>query len=248
MRVTTDATDKSAPSWAPSSDALVFAVTGQGIYSSTQGVGGTWGAPVQLHSGATDATPDWQTTAPQKVAPPSITGGVAPQTASFCRQRTEPGSGPTAVGLRIPVAALRLGGEQLRRHRRRNRFDVRRRVRGYRKHISRRGHGGRTSPAPTASDPSAATGIVTLAGTVNPPVNTSYPVIIAPVHEHDGARTSATSCRCPTGRGRGRSRSPSRISGRSAPRRRDRASPSSARRTAPSRSRATCTGCRSGPR
>ena len=59
-QVTADALfpgDKTAPNWSPASDALVYSVTGTGIYASTK-VSGTWQAPVQEHSGV-DTTPDW---------------------------------------------------------------------------------------------------------------------------------------------------------------------------------------------
>ena len=185
VRVTTDPTDKSAPSWAPSSDALVFAVTGQGIYSSTQGVGGTWGAPVQLHSGATDATPDWQTIAPQKVAPPSINGGVAPQTGQLLSTTNGTWIGASAVGFayqwqRCDSAGnncVAIGGATGSTYAVVS-ADVGNTLRVVVTAVNVAGT--------TASDPSAATGIVTLAGTVNPPVNTSYPVISLPFSNTTG--------------------------------------------------------------
>jgi hypothetical protein len=61
--------DKTAPNWSPASDALVYSVTGTGIYVSNK-VSGVWQAPVQDHAGI-DTTPDWQTApAGTPVSPP----------------------------------------------------------------------------------------------------------------------------------------------------------------------------------
>ncbi len=97
-QVTTDPTDKTAPSWAPTSDALVFSETGIGIFSSTQGVGGVWGAPSVLHGpGAADTTPDWQTVAPVPAAAPSINGAGAPQTGQLLSTTNGSWIGASAV-------------------------------------------------------------------------------------------------------------------------------------------------------
>ena len=181
-QVTTDtpnAADKTAPNWAPTSDALVFAEAGLGIYSSTQGVGGAWGTPSQLHSGATDATPDWQTVAPQALTAPSISGGASPQTgqqlsatngtwigasASFTYQWSRCDSAGSSC--------VNIGGAILQ---------------NYAVLSADVGHTLRvvvtaSNPAgSTASSPSTQTGVVTAATTVNPPVNTVYPVITLPV-------------------------------------------------------------------
>jgi hypothetical protein len=56
--------DKTAPSWSPASDALVYSVSGTGIYASTKS-GATWQPPTVEHTGV-DTTPDWIT---------AVTGG-----------------------------------------------------------------------------------------------------------------------------------------------------------------------------
>jgi hypothetical protein len=180
-KVTDDLTvagNKTAPNWSPTSGALVYSVTGQGIYTSTQGVGGVWGAPVLSHSG-TDTTPDWQTVAPQKVAPPTINGGGSPQTGQLLSTTNGTWIGASAVGFayqwqRCDSAGnncVAIGGATASTYAVVS-ADVGSTLRVVVTAVNVAGT--------TASDPSAATGIVTLAGTVNPPVNTSYPVISLP--------------------------------------------------------------------
>ena len=97
-RVTTAAdVDKTAPSWAPNGDGLVFAESGQGIYSATQS-GSSWSAPTQLHSGASDATPDWQTVPPIDISAPTITGSGSPQTGDLLTATNGTWQGASATG------------------------------------------------------------------------------------------------------------------------------------------------------
>jgi RTX calcium-binding nonapeptide repeat (4 copies)/WD40-like Beta Propeller Repeat len=176
-KVTTDATDHTAPSWAPTSDALVFSETGIGIFSSTQGVGGAWGTPVQHDIGA-DLTPDWQTIAPQNVAPPSINGGVAPQTGQLLTATNGTWVGASAVGFAYQWQRCDASGNNCSPIGTNSSSyavvsaDVGSTLRVIVTAVNVAGQ--------TQSPGSTHTGVVTLAGTVNPPVNTSYPVITLP--------------------------------------------------------------------
>jgi hypothetical protein len=157
----------------------VYAVNGVGIYSSTQGVGGAWGAPTQHHLG-TDTTPDWQTVAPVANAPgPSINGGASPQTGQQLSATNGSWTGAGAVFTyqwsRCDSAGngcSNISGAT---------------VQTYAVLSADVGHTLRVvvtasnAAGSTASSPSNQTGVVTLAGTVNPPVNTVYPVITLPV-------------------------------------------------------------------
>ena len=97
-RVTTSsAVDKTAPSWSPDGSALVFAETGAGIYDSTLS-GSSWSAPTSLHSGGSDATPDWQTVAPINISAPTITGGGSPQTGDLLTATNGTWQGANATG------------------------------------------------------------------------------------------------------------------------------------------------------
>jgi RTX calcium-binding nonapeptide repeat (4 copies)/WD40-like Beta Propeller Repeat len=177
-QATTDPTNKTAPSWAPTSDALVFAETGLGIYSSTLGVGGVWGAPVQLDGGATDTTPDWQTVAPVAATAPSINGGGSPQTGQLLATTNGSWIGASAVfgyqWQRCDSAGngcAAIGGATASTY-----AVVSADVAHTLRVVVTASNAAGTSP----STPSNQTGVVTVAGTVNPPVNTSYPVITLP--------------------------------------------------------------------
>ncbi|HUJ91765.1 MAG TPA: hypothetical protein VLW05_03630, partial [Gaiellaceae bacterium] len=185
-KVTTDATNKSAPSWAPTSDALVYAGSGgaPGIYSSTQGVGGLWGSPVTEHSGA-DSTPDWQTIAPLKVAAPTIAGGASPQTGQLLSASNGTWVGATVAGFTYQwqrcdssgASCASIGGATA------STYAV---VSADVGHTLRVVVTASNVAGATASDPSSATGIVTLAGTVNPPSNLAYPSITLPFNNTTG--------------------------------------------------------------
>jgi hypothetical protein len=173
--------DKTAPSWAPTSDALVFSITGQGIYSSTQGVGGAWGAP-QVHHGApsTDTTPDWQTVVPFNTVLPSINGGVSPQTGQLLSASNGSWSGATTLGYTYQwercnssgAGCANIGGATAQTYAVVS-ADVGQTLRVV---VTASNVAGQSTPATSNQ-----TGVVTLAGTVNPPVNTVYPVITLPV-------------------------------------------------------------------
>ncbi|HVM58469.1 MAG TPA: hypothetical protein VMT74_13485 [Gaiellaceae bacterium] len=172
--------DKAAPSWAPTSDALVFAVAGasQGIYTSTQGAGGAWGTPTLDHSGA-DSTPDQQTIAPQKVSAPSINGGASPQTGQLLSTSNGTWVGASATGFTYQwqrcdssgASCGSIGGATA------STYAV---VSADVGHTLRIVVTASNVAGSTASDPSTQTGVVVVAGTVNPPMNTSYPVISLP--------------------------------------------------------------------
>jgi RTX calcium-binding nonapeptide repeat (4 copies)/WD40-like Beta Propeller Repeat len=170
--------NKTAPEWAPTSDALVYSVTGTGIYTSTQGVGGSWGIPQQHHAG-TDTTPDWQTVAPVAVTAPSINGGGSPQTGQLLSTTTGSWIGASSVFTyqwsRCDSAGNNcsaIGGATA------STYAVLSADVG---HTLRSAVTAVNAAGSTASSPSTQTGVVTVAGTVNPPVNTAYPVITLPV-------------------------------------------------------------------
>ncbi len=200
------AADKTAPNWAPTSDAVVFAVAGQGIYSSTRGVGGAWGSPGPEHANTStaDSTPDWQTIVPFNTVLPSINGGASPQTGSFSRRRTAPGAVRLSTGYTYQWercnssggSCANIGGGTAQTYAVVS-ADIGQTLRVV---VTASNVAGQSTPAISNQ-----TGVVTLAGTVNPPVNTVYPVITLPFN-HTGVRTSATPCPSPTAPGRARSR------------------------------------------
>jgi hypothetical protein len=171
--VSTD--DETAPSWSPDSTEIVYANASLGIRSVAKAAGGGWGVPVVHTSTATDLTPDRQTVAPSAGGTaPSITGGAAPQTGQLLNATNGSWSGAStfayqwrrcdsagnncsdiggATGSSYAVVSADVGG--------RLRVVVT----------------ATNAAGSTASSPSSATGVVTAAGVVNPPVSTAYPVI-----------------------------------------------------------------------
>ena len=168
----------SAPSWAPQVNKIVYA-SAAGQIGVVQGSGSSWGAPSFTDAGPGDVTPDWQTVAPIAVAAPVIFG--TPQTGQLLStdngswQGANPAVYPfqyawkrcdssgnncnTTVGTTSTYAPVSA--------------DV-----GLRLILVVTATNAAGS---TVSSPSAPTSVITLAGTVNPPVNTIYPVITLPV-------------------------------------------------------------------
>jgi Tol biopolymer transport system component len=165
---------ETAPSWAPAGDSIVYADATDGLRTVTQS-GFTWQAPAQVTFPSTpgDATPDWQTIAPI-AGTPSINGGSAPQsgqllsasngnwvgaktfTYQWSRCNSSGGSCSNiggATGSTYAVVSADVGSTL--------RVTVT----------------GTNDAGSTTSQPSAQTGVVTAAGTVTAPRNTSYPVI-----------------------------------------------------------------------
>ncbi|MGD0714520.1 MAG: hypothetical protein ABSB24_10090 [Gaiellaceae bacterium] len=174
--------EETAPSWSPDSTSIVYADSAHGIQDVTKGGTGAWGTPSTRDGNTADTTPDWQTVAPLAVASPSISGGLAPQSGqvlsttngtwngantggfSYAWQRCDAsGNNCSAIGVATAstyaVASADVG-------------DTLRSV------VTASNAAGST-----ASSPSSATGVVTLAGSVTPPVNTVYPTITLPTGE-----------------------------------------------------------------
>ena len=120
----------------------------------------------------------------EPVAPPVIFG-AARRRASCSRPTTAPGSGASPRSFTYQWSrcdsagngCATIGGATL---------DLRGRLRRHRPHASRRRHRGERGRLDRVRRRRIQTGVVTLAGTVNPPVNTAYPVITLPFG-HTGA-------------------------------------------------------------
>lgn len=166
---------ETAPSWSPDGTKIVYANASQGIVSVAQAGGGGWQTPERLTTTITDATPDWQTVVPTNNSLPTITGGGAPQTGQLLSATTgswsgarsfsyewrrcdSSGNGCSAIGgatsASYAVVSADVGNT-------------------LRVAVTASNAAG-PSAAPAVSNP---TGVVTQAGVVNPPKNTSYPVI-----------------------------------------------------------------------
>ncbi len=174
--------EETAPNWSPDSGSIVYADSVHGIQDVTQGGGGVWGTPTTRDSNTADATPDWQTIAPLAVAPPSISGGFAPQTGQQLSTTNGTWSGASSGGYSYVWQRCDSSGNNCSA------------IGGatastYAVVSADLGNTLRTVvtasniAGSTASSASAATGVVTLAGSVNPPVNTVAPVITLPTGE-----------------------------------------------------------------
>ncbi len=176
--VTTTSEDETAPSWSPDGTKLVFAQTSgsNAIYQVTQGVGGSWGSLELLDANVGDATPDWQTVPPAGVSAPSISGGFAPQTGQLLSATNGSWNGALSGGFTYQWRRCDSAGDSC--------ADIGGATGSTYAVVSADvGHRLRivvtasNAAGSTASSPSSATGVVTLAGVVNPPVNAAYPVI-----------------------------------------------------------------------
>ena len=173
--------DETAPTWSPDSTSLLYAGS-TGIEEITKGSGGSWGTPTPRTSNPGDATPDWQTVEPITVSPPSITGGFAPQTGQLLSTTNGTWSGANSGGFTYTWqrcdssgnACSAIGGATASTYAVVS-ADVGNTLRSV----------VRASNVAGATDSlaSTATGVVTLAGSVNPPVNTVAPVITLPTGE-----------------------------------------------------------------
>ncbi|HEY5059705.1 MAG TPA: DPP IV N-terminal domain-containing protein [Gaiellaceae bacterium] len=174
--------EETAPSWSPDSTSIVYADSSHGIQDAAKGAGGAWGTPSTRDGNTSDATPDWQTIAPIAVAPPSISGGFAPQTGQLLSTTNGSWSGANSGGfsylwercdssgnscISIPGATASTYAVVS--------ADVGNTLRSI---VTASNVAGATQSAP-----SAATGVVTLAGSVNPPALLTPPVISLPTGE-----------------------------------------------------------------
>ena len=173
--------DETAPSWSPDSSSLLYAGS-TGIQEITKGSGGSWGTPTPRTTTAGDATPDWQTVAPIKVAPPTITGGFAPQTGQLLSTTNGTWSGANSGGFAYAWQRCDSGGNNCAAigGATASTYAV---VSADIGNTLRSVATASNAAGSTASLASTATGVVTLAGSVNPPANTVAPVISLPTGE-----------------------------------------------------------------
>jgi len=172
--------DETAPNWSPDSSSIVYADATNGIQEVTK-AGSSWQTPVTRDNNAADLTPDVQTVAPIAVAAPSITGGAAPQTGQLLSTTNGTWSGATGaftyVWQRCDASGNNcssIGGATSSTYAVAS-ADVGSTLRTV---VTASNVAGSTP-----SSASAATGVVSLAGSVNPPVNTVAPVISLPSGE-----------------------------------------------------------------
>ena len=173
--------DETAPTWSPDSNSILYA-GGAGIEEVTKGSGGAWGAPALRTTTAGDATPDWQTVAPLAVSPPSITGGFAPQTGQLLSTTNGAWSGADASGFTYVWercdasgnSCAAIGGATASTY-----AVVSADVGSTLRTVVTASNVAGSTP----SSASAATGVVSLAGSVNPPLNVAPPVVSLPSGE-----------------------------------------------------------------
>ena len=94
--------------------------------------------PEHPNTSTTDSTPDWQTVVPLNTVLPSINGGVSPQTGQLLSASNGSWSGAITVGFTYQWERCNSSGAILRDYRRRDRSDLRGRLRGHRTDAPRR--------------------------------------------------------------------------------------------------------------
>jgi hypothetical protein len=162
---------ETAPSWSPDGNTIAYA-TPSGIKSVTR-AGSTWGSPEQQTNGV-DLTPDWQTIVPQNATPPSITGGAAPQTGQLLSVTNGSWSGAktfTYEWRRCDSSAdncSAVAGATFQT------YAVASADIGHTLRVAVKASNAAGESSEAVSN---ATGVVTQAGTVTPPSNTSYPSV-----------------------------------------------------------------------
>jgi RTX calcium-binding nonapeptide repeat (4 copies)/WD40-like Beta Propeller Repeat len=180
--VTSGSADETAPSWSPDSVSIVYQTSAGGIDVATQGTGGTWGHDGTRDTGPGDSTPDWQTVKPSNLSLPSISGGLSPQTGQLLSATNGTWSGAASGGLvyswqrcdSAGASCSAIGGATSSTY-----AVVSADVGNTLRIAVTASNLAGTSAAATSN----ATGVVTLAGVVNPPSNTAYPVISLPFGE-----------------------------------------------------------------
>ena len=172
--------DETAPNWSPDSTSIVYADATNGIEEVTK-AGSSWQTPVIRDSNAADLTPDMQTVAPIAVSAPSITGGAAPQTGQLLSTTNGTWSGATGAFTyaweRCDASGNNcsaIGGATASTY-----AVVSADVGSTLRTVVTASNVAGSTP----SSASAPTGVVSLAGSVNPPVNTVAPVISLPSGE-----------------------------------------------------------------
>ncbi len=166
--------DETAPSWSPDGTEILYANASHGIESVAQ-AGAGWSGPSSQTTDITDLTPDWQSVAPARGSPPSITGGGAPQTGQLLSTTDGSWLGATSFTYQwsrcnaAVSSCIDIPGATNKTYAVVN-ADVGSRLRVV-------SIASNSTPTSTTSLPSNASGIVTQAGVINPPLNTAYPVI-----------------------------------------------------------------------
>ena len=172
--------DETAPNWSPDSASIVYADATNGIEEVTK-AGSSWQAPVTRDNNAADLTPDMQTIAPIPVAAPSITGGAAPQTGQLLSTTNGTWSGATGAFTYVwercdasGNSCAAIGGATSSTY-----AVVSADVGSTLRTVVTASNVAGSTP----SSASAATGVVSLAGSVSPPLNVAPPVVSLPSDE-----------------------------------------------------------------
>ena len=172
--------DETAPSWTPDGTALLYADNANGIQEVAK-AGSSWTAPSTRDGNPGDLTPAMQTVAPIQVIAPSINGAGSPQTGQQLSTTNGNWSGATGsfgyVWQRCDSggnACVNIGGATASTY-----VVVSADVGFTLRSIVTASNAAGT----TQSSASTATGVVTVAGSINPPVDTVAPTITLPTGE-----------------------------------------------------------------
>lgn len=193
-QVTSGTNAATSPKWSPDSTQIAYAqTTGTvGIYKVEQGVGSAWGTPQSLDTATGDTTPAWQTIAPIAVSAPTISGGFAPQTGQLLSMTNGSWQGADSDGYSYEwqrcdaagASCSAIGGATGATYAPVS-ADVGRKLRA----VSIASN----SAGSTRSSQSSATGLVTAAGSITLPSNTTLPAISLPSGQTDPAPMVGTS-------------------------------------------------------
>ena len=159
-----------APSWSPDSDSIAFVNT-SGQIAEAQQSGSSWTATART-AGPGDSAPDWQTVAPVAVLAPSIFGGA--QTGQLLSASNGTWSGAVSFAYqwkRCDSAGNNcadIGGASSSTY-----AVVSADVGGRLRVVVTAANAAGSTPSAQSSP----TAVVTVAGVINPPVNTAYPSI-----------------------------------------------------------------------
>jgi hypothetical protein len=172
--------DETAPSWTPDGTALLYADSAGGIQEVAK-AGAGWTSPSTRDPNTGDLTPAMQTVAPLQVIAPSINGAGSPQTGQQLSTTNGNWSGATGsfgyVWQRCDSggnACVNIGGATA------STYVVASADVGF---TLRSVVTASNAAGTTQSSASAATGVVTVAGSINPPINTAAPTITLPTGE-----------------------------------------------------------------